>query len=69
MLAAKEQFIFNDKGSKIGVFLTIDQYNLILEALEELEDIKDFDSFQAGYEEALDFGGAIAEIENLRGNL
>jgi len=34
------QFITDDKGKKLGVVLTIEAYNNMLEQLDQLEDIK-----------------------------
>lgn len=36
---AKQQFLKDNSGQFIGVFLTMDEYNALLEKNEELEDI------------------------------
>ena len=36
---AKQQFLKDNRGQFIGIFLTMDEYNALLEKNEELEDI------------------------------
>jgi len=43
MIQLHEQFIVDDKGKKSGVIIQIEEYNKILDVLEEYEDIKDLD--------------------------
>lgn len=43
MIQLHEQFIVDDKGKKSGVIIRIDEYNKILDVLEEYDDIKDVD--------------------------
>ena len=40
----KKQFIIDGQGKKLAVILSITEYHKILEDLEELEDIKLYDS-------------------------
>ncbi|MEK7263298.1 MAG: hypothetical protein AAB071_02165 [Bacteroidota bacterium] len=43
MLANKKlRFLINEKGKKIGVLLDLQTYEKLLEAYEDLEDIRDF---------------------------
>jgi len=37
------QFIVDEKGEKTGVLLSLEDYERLLEIVEEYEDIKDFD--------------------------
>jgi hypothetical protein len=39
----KTQFITNTEGKKVGVLLTLKDYNKLLDSLEELDDIRAFD--------------------------
>ena len=39
----KTQFITDNKGNKLGVFLPIKEYNKMIEDLEDLEDIRLYD--------------------------
>ena len=40
----KEKFVVDDHGKRVAIMLPIKQYDKILEALEELEDIKAYDA-------------------------
>ena len=66
MGAKKLQYLTNDKGEKIGVFLSIGQYNELMERLEELEDIKAYDDAKVNEEEVIPFEQATKEIETQR---
>ena len=37
-LKVKEQILNDSQGNPMGVFLTLDEYNLLLEQIEDLED-------------------------------
>jgi hypothetical protein len=62
----KEQFITDENGKTIGVFLTIEDYQTLLEQLEELEAIQAYDAAIAEEDEEIPFEVAIAEIEENR---
>lgn len=49
------QFITDDHGKKLAVILPIKQYQKMLEDLEEMEDIKLYDSVKARNEPAIPF--------------
>ena len=49
----KTQFITDDKGKKVGVILSLEQYNQIMNELEELESVKAFDRAIAKKEETI----------------
>lgn len=55
MAAIKEQFLTDDQGNKIGVFMPIALYNEIMELLEELEDIRLYDEVIAREETSIPF--------------
>ncbi|BAU67092.1 unknown protein [Stanieria sp. NIES-3757] len=59
----KEQFITDENGKTIGVFLTIEAYQTLLDQLEELEAIQAYDAAIAEEDEEIPFEVAIAEIE------
>ncbi len=68
-MAAKERFIIDDQGERVAVVLDINEYNLIVEDLEELDDIRAFDEAEASGEAAIPAEQAFAEIErNRKGN-
>lgn len=43
-IGIKTQFITDKQGKKLGVLLTIKDYNKLVRELEELDDIRTFDS-------------------------
>ena len=58
-----EKFVIDDKGERVGVILTMEDYQKILEELEELESIRAYDEAKASREEAIPFEQAVKEIE------
>jgi len=66
MRALRQQFLTDNQGEKIGVFLPIDEFNKMQEAverLEELEDIKAYDEAKAHNQEFIPAEQAFKEIE------
>jgi PHD/YefM family antitoxin component YafN of YafNO toxin-antitoxin module len=51
----KTQFITNERGEKIAVILSIKEYEKMIDELEEIEDIKDFDRSKARNEKSISF--------------
>ena len=66
MLQSKERFIVDEKGRRIGVLLDIEDYQRLLEELEELEAIRAYDAAKASRDEVLPLEQALAEIEKDR---
>jgi hypothetical protein len=66
MLQPKERFIIDEKGQRIGVLLDIEDYQRLLEELEELEAIRVYDAAKASGDEVLPLEQALAEIEQDR---
>jgi hypothetical protein len=62
----KEKYITDEQGNRVGVLLDIEQYQELLEQLEELEAIKAYDNAILLDEEEIPFEVAISEIENSR---
>jgi PHD/YefM family antitoxin component YafN of YafNO toxin-antitoxin module len=60
------QFLTNEKGEKIAVVISIEEYEKILEELEELDDIRGYDEAKASGETPVPFDQAIARIERNR---
>lgn len=48
------QYIIDGQGKRVGVFLPVEEYERLLEELEELEDIKDYDKAKAELERGED---------------
>jgi hypothetical protein len=66
MLQSKERFIVDEHGQRIGVLLDIEDYQRLLEELEELEAIRAYDAAKASGDEVLPLERALAEIEKDR---
>ncbi len=60
------RFITDSNGNRIGVILDLERYEELLDALEELEDIRAFDAAKAAPDAAIPFEQAIREIEKGR---
>jgi hypothetical protein len=70
MGALRQQFIEDNQGHRIAVLLPIDDYNNMLEQLEEMDDIKAYDAAKADNDdETIPFDQAIKEIEAKRNDL
>nr|NQU92116.1 hypothetical protein [Bacteroidota bacterium] len=52
-MAFHEQILKDNNGNELGVFLPISDYEKMLQQIEELEDIKDFDEARAKNEETI----------------
>jgi PHD/YefM family antitoxin component YafN of YafNO toxin-antitoxin module len=59
MTGIKPQILTNNEGEKIAIVLPFDEYERLIEALEELEDIKDFDAFVSNPEPTIPLREAI----------
>ncbi len=65
MTVANERFLVNEAGERIAVLLDLVEYERLLEALEELESIRAYDSAKANQDdEAIPFDQAVEEIEH-----
>ncbi|NJL83930.1 MAG: hypothetical protein HC890_15155 [Chloroflexaceae bacterium] len=61
-----ERYITDQDGNRLGVLLGIDEYQNLLDQLEELDAIRDYDAAQQSDDEAISFELAILEIESQR---
>jgi hypothetical protein len=60
------QFLTNEKGEKIAVVISIEEYEKLLEELEELDDIRAYDEAKASGETPIPLHQALDEIERKR---
>jgi PHD/YefM family antitoxin component YafN of YafNO toxin-antitoxin module len=60
------QFLTNEKGGKIAVVISIEEYEKILEELEDLEDIRAYDEAKASGETPVPFDEAIERLKRER---
>jgi PHD/YefM family antitoxin component YafN of YafNO toxin-antitoxin module len=56
------QFMVNERGEKIAVVISIEEYDKILEELENLEDIRAYREAKASGEVGIPLEQALAEI-------
>ncbi len=62
-MAQEERYLVDSAGNRVAVVLDLDTYRRLLDAEEELEDIRAYDAAKAANDEAIPFDQAIAEIE------
>jgi PHD/YefM family antitoxin component YafN of YafNO toxin-antitoxin module len=60
----KERYVIDETGNRVAVLIDIEEYQRILEALEELESINAYDDAKAANDEVISFDDAINEIES-----
>lgn len=60
------RFITDSDGKRVAVILDLERYEELLEAMEELDDIRAFDEAKASGDKAIPFEQAIREIEQGR---
>lgn len=59
-----EHYITDKKGKKISVVVSLKDYNRLIEAWEELEDIKDYDAAKLKKSDPIEAQTAFEEVEN-----
>ncbi len=69
MGAVRQQFIEDSQGKRIAVLMPIDQYDKMMEQLEEIDDIRAYDAAKAEDDEVIPFDQAVREIEEGRDDL
>ena len=62
----KERFVVDDTGNRVAVLIEIEEYQKVLEALEELEAITAYDDAKSSNDEIIPFDRAVKEIEGGR---
>ena len=62
MSTVSPRFLLDEHQQPTDVVLTIDQWHEILEKLEELEDIRAYDTAKAGPQDSVPLTRAITEI-------
>ncbi|MHC4275996.1 MAG: hypothetical protein ACYSWY_00805 [Planctomycetota bacterium] len=56
MKSIDEKYVTNKKGERVGVILSMEDYQKVLEQLEELEFIRAYDEAKASKDEMVPFG-------------
>ena len=67
MAALNEKYVINEKGKRVGVLLDWEEYQRLLEELEELAAIRACDAAKASGGEVVPFEQAIEGMESERG--
>ena len=64
MIPIKAEYLTGKDGKRKAVVIPIAQWETILEALEEFEDIQVYDEVKSSPSDPVPFEQAVAEIEN-----
>lgn len=56
------RYVTDERGKRVAVILEMEQYEAMIEAVEELEDIRAFDSAKASGDESIPVEQALREI-------
>jgi len=64
MAKVKERYLVDDNGKRIGVVIDIEDYQRLLQEIEELESIRAYDTAKAYGDEAIPFEQSVTEIES-----
>jgi len=62
----KERYVVDETGNRVAVLIDMEEYQRVLEALEELESINAYDEARATNDELVPFDQALKEIESQR---
>lgn len=62
-LKAPPRYVTDSAGKRVAVILDLEQYEQLLDAAEELEDLRAYDEAKASGEESIPFEQAVREIE------
>jgi PHD/YefM family antitoxin component YafN of YafNO toxin-antitoxin module len=65
-MGKERQFVVNEHGEKVAVVISIEEYEKILEELEDLDAIKEYEEAKASGETPVPLDEAIARIERTR---
>jgi PHD/YefM family antitoxin component YafN of YafNO toxin-antitoxin module len=65
-MGKERQFVVNERGEKIAVVISIEEYEKILDELEDRDAIRDYEEAKASGEIPVPFDEAIARIERNR---
>ena len=66
MVTLNPQFVVDDKQAKTGVLLSVADWDHIVEALEELDDLRAYDEAKASPSEVVPFDQAVKEWDSAR---
>ena len=64
MPGTRERYLVDEQGKRIAVVIPIEEYERLLEELEELDDLRAFDEAMASGDEEVPFEQVVAEFES-----
>jgi hypothetical protein len=62
----QERFVTDEHGKRVAVIVDLDRYEKLLQAAEELEDLRAFDEARASGEPTIPFEEVVRQIEHGR---
>ncbi len=65
-MEVRERYITDSEGNRLGVLLSLEEYQHLLDELEELNEIRAYDAAKQSDDEVISFEQATAEIESQR---
>jgi len=66
MPTVNEGYVVDENGNRIGVILPMEDYQKLMEELEELESVRAYDAAKRSGDPAVPFDQAVREIEQDR---
>jgi hypothetical protein len=66
MVNAKEKYVTDGQGNRVAVLVEVEEYRRLLDAMEELESIRAYDTAVAVREDAIPFDKAVEELKRDR---
>ena len=66
MRKSHERFVTDSAGRRTAVLLDMEEYEKLLQELEELESLKAYDAAKSSGDEVIPLEQALAEIDELR---
>jgi PHD/YefM family antitoxin component YafN of YafNO toxin-antitoxin module len=65
-MKAPTQFLTNEKGERIAVVISVEEYEELLDEIEDLQAVREYDEAKASGETPIPLEQALAEIERER---
>ena len=65
-MEVRERYITDSEGNRLGVVLSLEEYQHLLDELEELNEIRAYDAAKQSNDEVISFEQATTEIESQR---
>jgi antitoxin Phd len=60
-MSKERQFVVNERGEKVAVVISIEEYEKLIEAVEDAEDVRAYDEAKASGEAPIPLEQALAE--------